>query len=113
MSSGVPTDPPICWATLTVAEAIPASWALAPVVPALIAGAMVALIPIPKSNGGPERSLMAIDPKACVADPCFDAVDYVVAGAGLEGVETRCARVRCGCPGCACGRIGPAQVRTA
>jgi hypothetical protein len=26
---------------------------------------------------------MAIDPKACVGDPCFDAVDYVTGGAGL------------------------------
>ncbi|MFB6814083.1 aminoglycoside phosphotransferase family protein [Streptomyces sp. NPDC056347] len=47
--------------------------------------------------GGTERGLMAIDPKACVGDPCFDAVDYVVAGAGLEGVEDRCARVAAAC----------------
>ncbi|WP_432046784.1 aminoglycoside phosphotransferase family protein [Streptomyces asiaticus] len=49
-------------------------------------------------GGGAGRGLMAIDPKACVGDPCIDAVDYVVAGAGLEGVETRCPRVRCGGP---------------
>ncbi|MEE1768938.1 aminoglycoside phosphotransferase family protein [Streptomyces sp. JV185] len=48
-------------------------------------------------DGGAERGLMAIDPKACVGDPCFDAVDYVLAGAGLEGVETRCARVAAAC----------------
>lgn len=48
-------------------------------------------------DGGAERGLMAIDPKACVGDPCFDAVDYVVAGAGLEGVESRCARVAAAC----------------
>jgi streptomycin 6-kinase len=48
-------------------------------------------------DGGPKRGLMAIDPKACVGDPCFDAVDYVVAGAGLEGVETRCTRVSEAC----------------
>ncbi|GAA4676146.1 aminoglycoside phosphotransferase family protein [Streptomyces youssoufiensis] len=48
-------------------------------------------------DGGVERGLMAIDPKACVGDPCFDAVDYVVAGAGLEGVDARCARVASAC----------------
>ncbi|MEU6043544.1 aminoglycoside phosphotransferase family protein [Streptomyces griseus] len=48
-------------------------------------------------DGGAERGLLAIDPKACVGDPCFDAVDYVVAGAGLEGVEVRCARVAAAC----------------
>ncbi|OMI36639.1 aminoglycoside phosphotransferase [Streptomyces sparsogenes DSM 40356] len=48
-------------------------------------------------DGGAERGLMAIDPKACVGDPCFDAVDYVLTGAGLEGVETRCARVAAAC----------------
>ncbi|MFF0507787.1 aminoglycoside phosphotransferase family protein [Streptomyces fimicarius] len=48
-------------------------------------------------DGGADRGLLAIDPKACVGDPCFDAVDYVVAGAGLEGVEARCARVAAAC----------------
>ncbi|MEU9464849.1 aminoglycoside phosphotransferase family protein [Streptomyces sp. NPDC048312] len=48
-------------------------------------------------DGGPGRGLMAIGPKACVGDPCFDAVDYVVAGAGLECVGTRCARVAATC----------------
>ncbi|MFJ7216359.1 aminoglycoside phosphotransferase family protein [Amycolatopsis sp. NPDC098790] len=48
-------------------------------------------------DGGPSRGLVAIDPKACVSDPCFDAVDYVVAGAGHEGVETRCERVATAC----------------
>ena len=44
-------------------------------------------------DGGPSRGLVAIDPKACWGDPCFDAVDYVVSGAGHEGVEARCRRV--------------------
>nr|WP_239112124.1 aminoglycoside phosphotransferase family protein [Streptomyces anulatus] len=48
-------------------------------------------------DGGAERGLMAIDPKACVGDPCFDAVDYVVAGAGLEGIEARCEHVAAAC----------------
>ncbi|MYY87537.1 MULTISPECIES: aminoglycoside phosphotransferase family protein [unclassified Streptomyces] len=48
-------------------------------------------------DGGPSRGLIAIDPKACVGDPCFDAVDYVVAGAGQEGVEARCRRVATAC----------------
>ena len=43
------------------------------------------------------RGLVAIDPKACVGDPCFDAVDYVVAGAGHEGAEARCRRVATAC----------------
>jgi len=48
-------------------------------------------------DGGPSRGLIAIDPKACLGDPCFDAVDYVVAGAGHEGVEARCQRVATAC----------------
>ncbi|MCO6748516.1 aminoglycoside phosphotransferase family protein [Streptomyces sp. IpFD-1.1] len=44
-------------------------------------------------DGGAGRGLVAIDPKACAGDPCFDAVDFVVAGAGREGVEARCAGV--------------------
>jgi streptomycin 6-kinase len=42
-------------------------------------------------DGGPERGLIAIDPKSCLGDPCFDAVDYVVAGAGRDedGIEFR------------------------
>ena len=42
-------------------------------------------------DGGASRGLMAIDPRACVGDPCFDAVDYLLAGAGRDGVDTRCA----------------------
>jgi len=42
-------------------------------------------------DGGPSRGLVAIDPRACVGDPCFDAVDYALDGAGREGVENRCA----------------------
>jgi streptomycin 6-kinase len=48
-------------------------------------------------DGGPSRGLVAIDPKACIGDPCFDAVDYAVAGAGHEGVEARCQRVAAAC----------------
>jgi streptomycin 6-kinase len=48
-------------------------------------------------DGGPSRGLVAIDPKACIGDPCFDAVDYVVAGAGQDGVEARCQRVATAC----------------
>jgi streptomycin 6-kinase len=42
---------------------------------------------------GGSRGLVAIDPKVCVGDPCFDAVDYVLAAAGREGVQVRCALV--------------------
>nr|WP_245757189.1 phosphotransferase [Amycolatopsis xylanica] len=48
-------------------------------------------------DGGPGRGLTAIDPKACVGDPCFDAVDYVVTGAGHEGVSARATRVAEAC----------------
>lgn len=48
-------------------------------------------------DGGPSRGLIAIDPKACLGDPCYDAVDYVVSGAGHEGVETRCRLVANAC----------------
>jgi streptomycin 6-kinase len=48
-------------------------------------------------DGGPSRGLVAIDPKACLGDPCFDAVDYVVSGAGHEDVATRCHRVATAC----------------
>nr|WP_184906057.1 aminoglycoside phosphotransferase family protein [Amycolatopsis umgeniensis] len=48
-------------------------------------------------DGGASRGLIAIDPKACVGDPCFDAVDYVVGGAGYEGVEARCRLVADAC----------------
>jgi streptomycin 6-kinase len=41
-------------------------------------------------DGGPGRGLVAIDPRACVGDPCFDAVDYLLDGAGRDGVEARC-----------------------
>ncbi|NUT92764.1 MAG: phosphotransferase [Saccharothrix sp.] len=46
---------------------------------------------------GGARGLVAIDPKTCVGDPCFDAMDYVVEGAGKEGVEARCAAVARAC----------------
>jgi streptomycin 6-kinase len=42
-------------------------------------------------DGGASRGLVAIDPGACVGDPCFDAVDYLLNGAGREGIATRCA----------------------
>ncbi|MEV6607822.1 phosphotransferase [Kutzneria sp. NPDC051319] len=47
-------------------------------------------------DGGP-RGLVAIDPKACVGDPCYDAVDYVVAGAGHDGIAVRCEQVAAAC----------------
>jgi streptomycin 6-kinase len=40
---------------------------------------------------GGSRGLVAIDPRACLGDPCFDAVDYLLDGAGLDGVDARCA----------------------
>ena len=40
---------------------------------------------------GGSRGLVAIDPRACVGDPCFDAVDYLLDGAGSDGVDARCA----------------------
>jgi streptomycin 6-kinase len=42
-------------------------------------------------DGGASRGLVAIDPGACVGDPCFDAVAYLLNGAGREGIEARCA----------------------
>ena len=42
-------------------------------------------------DGGPARGLIAIDPRACTGDPCFDAVDYALDGAGQDGVSNRCA----------------------
>ncbi|WP_237047801.1 aminoglycoside phosphotransferase family protein [Lentzea guizhouensis] len=48
-------------------------------------------------DGGPARGLLAVDPKTCVGDPCFDAVDLVVMGAGHEGVEARCAAIAAAC----------------
>jgi streptomycin 6-kinase len=45
-------------------------------------------------DGGKARGLVAIDPRACVGDPCFDAVDYLLDGAGrdgTDGIDTRCA----------------------
>ncbi|MFD9700791.1 aminoglycoside phosphotransferase family protein [Lentzea sp. NPDC059081] len=43
---------------------------------------------------GGARGLVAIDPKACVGDPCFDAADLVVAG---PGIEDRCEEVAAAC----------------
>jgi streptomycin 6-kinase len=45
-------------------------------------------------DGGALRRLVAIDPRACVGDPCFDAVDYLLDGAGrdgTDGIDARCA----------------------
>jgi streptomycin 6-kinase len=42
-------------------------------------------------DGSGSRGLVAIDPRACTGDPCFDAVDYLLDGAGLDGVDARCA----------------------
>jgi streptomycin 6-kinase len=46
---------------------------------------------------GGAKGLVAIDPKVCVGDPCFDAFDLVVDGAGREGVDARCERVAAAC----------------
>lgn len=48
-------------------------------------------------DGGPSRGLIAIDPKLCVGDPCFDAVDLVAMSAGGEGVDSRCDRMASAC----------------
>ncbi|MCE6998908.1 aminoglycoside phosphotransferase family protein [Saccharothrix sp. S26] len=42
-------------------------------------------------DGG--RTLVAIDPRPCVGDPCFDVVDYALAAAGHEGVPARATAV--------------------
>jgi streptomycin 6-kinase len=45
-------------------------------------------------DGAAPRRLMAIDPRACAGDPCFDAVDYLLDGAGRAGADrigARCA----------------------
>jgi streptomycin 6-kinase len=39
------------------------------------------------TGGGPARGLVAIDPRACTGDPCFDAVDYTLDGAGQDGAS--------------------------
>ncbi|GAB2965037.1 aminoglycoside phosphotransferase family protein [Saccharothrix stipae] len=44
-------------------------------------------------DGGPERGLVAIDPRPCVGDPCFDLVDYVLDAAGNQGVADRAEQV--------------------
>jgi streptomycin 6-kinase len=46
---------------------------------------------------GGVKGLVAIDPKICVGDPCFDAFDLVVDGAGREGIDARCERVAAAC----------------
>ena len=33
-------------------------------------------------DAGPHRALVAIDPKVCLGDPCYDAVDYLLEAAG-------------------------------
>lgn len=47
-------------------------------------------------DGGP-RGLIAIDPIASIGDPCFDAVDYVLDGAGQDGVDNRCEELANAC----------------
>lgn len=45
-------------------------------------------------DGGPARGLVAIDPRACVGDPAFDAVDLILWGAARVGeVERRIAEL--------------------
>ncbi len=45
-------------------------------------------------RGGPGREMVAIDPRPCLGDPAFDAVDWVLAGGGGEAaVRNRIARL--------------------
>ncbi|WP_053716601.1 aminoglycoside phosphotransferase family protein [Saccharothrix sp. NRRL B-16348] len=44
-------------------------------------------------DGGAPRGLVAIDPRPCVGDPCFDVVDYALAAAGRTGVTARATAV--------------------
>jgi len=39
-------------------------------------------------DGGGSGGLVAIDPRACAGDPCFDAVDYLLDGAGLRAAPS-------------------------
>ena len=50
LSSAVPTEPPICWAVLTVAEATPASAGATPLVAVAIDGAMISPNPAPMTS---------------------------------------------------------------
>ncbi|MFT7834813.1 aminoglycoside phosphotransferase family protein [Saccharothrix sp. BKS2] len=43
------------------------------------------------------RGLVAIDPRPCVGDPCFDVVDLALDAAGREGVADRSARLAGAC----------------
>lgn len=43
------------------------------------------------------RGLVAIDPRPCVGDPCFDVVDFALEAAGREGVADRSARLAEAC----------------
>ncbi|ROP36314.1 aminoglycoside phosphotransferase family protein [Saccharothrix texasensis] len=40
-------------------------------------------------DGGPGRGLVAIDPRPCVGDPCFDVVDYALTATGRGTITTR------------------------
>jgi streptomycin 6-kinase len=40
-------------------------------------------------RGGDGRGLVAIDPRPCLGDPAFDAVDWVLAGGGERAVQER------------------------
>jgi streptomycin 6-kinase len=45
-------------------------------------------------QGGPGRGLVAVDPRPCIGDPAFDAIDWVYWGADdLRGWEQRCDRL--------------------
>ena len=45
-------------------------------------------------RGGPGRGVVAIDPRPCLGDPAFDAVDWMLAGGGGEAaVRNRIARL--------------------
>jgi streptomycin 6-kinase len=50
-------------------------------------------------DGGPDRGLVAIDPRPCVGDPAFDAVDWVFHRAGPDdwAARTRALAAALGC----------------
>ena len=44
-------------------------------------------------DGGPDRGLVAIDPRACVGDPAFDLIDWVFAEDGETALARRADRL--------------------
>jgi hypothetical protein len=82
-----------CAGIPALARALAGRWGLSPGEPFPAGNSSVA-IRCTRSDGGAARRLVAIDPRACVGDPCFDAVDYLLDGAGRDGADgigARCA----------------------